>query len=118
MFLQELGIEESGLDQLIRATYSIALFATQIHRFVPQELMDAFITEMTATGGIMIFAIGLNLVGITKIRVANLLPGIVVVGVRIIVKHTTWSRHVPLPECPYSASSACPLSKRAAISLP
>lgn len=59
----------------------IALFATQIDRFVPQLLMDSFIKEMTATGGIMIFAIGLNLTGITKIRVANLLPGIVVTGI-------------------------------------
>jgi len=59
----------------------IAMFATQIDRFVPQALMDSFIVEMTATGGVMIFAIGLNLVGITKIRVANLLPGILVTGV-------------------------------------
>ncbi|WP_318506476.1 DUF554 domain-containing protein [Bacillus sp. T3] len=59
----------------------IAMFATQIDRFVPQVLMDSFIVEMTATGGVMIFAIGLNLVGITKIRVANLLPGILVTGV-------------------------------------
>ena len=44
----------------------IALFATQIDRFVPQMLMDQFIVEMTATGGIMIFAIGLNLTGIIK----------------------------------------------------
>lgn len=60
---------------------SIALFATQINQIVPKELMDSFILEMTATGGIMIFAIGLNLIGITKIRVANLLPGIVVAAV-------------------------------------
>ncbi|TFD96573.1 DUF554 domain-containing protein [Jeotgalibacillus sp. R-1-5s-1] len=59
---------------------SIALFATQIDKFVPAPLMDQFIAEMTATGGLMIFAIGLNLIGITKIRVANLLPGILVVG--------------------------------------
>ncbi|HEY4553734.1 MAG TPA: DUF554 domain-containing protein [Bacillaceae bacterium] len=59
----------------------IALFATQIDRWVPKELMDMFILEMTATGGIMIFAIGLNLAGITKIRVANLLPGILIVAV-------------------------------------
>ncbi|WP_066071985.1 DUF554 domain-containing protein [Neobacillus soli] len=59
----------------------IAMFATQIDRFVPQALMNQFIVEMTATGGIMIFAIGLNLTGITKIKVANLLPGIVVIGV-------------------------------------
>ncbi|WP_342025840.1 DUF554 domain-containing protein [Cytobacillus pseudoceanisediminis] len=63
----------------------IALFTTQIDRFVPQLLMDSFIKEMTATGGIMIFAIGLNLTGITKIRVANLLPGIVVTGIIVSV---------------------------------
>ena len=57
---------------------TIALFATQIDRLVPQVLMDHFIVEMTATGGVMIFAIGLNLAGITKVRVANLLPGIIV----------------------------------------
>ncbi|NQD66990.1 DUF554 domain-containing protein [Bacillus haikouensis] len=65
----------------------IALFATQIHQWVPQELMDTYIVEMTATGGIMIFAIGLNLIGITKIRVANLLPGIIVVAMVVGVIH-------------------------------
>jgi uncharacterized protein len=65
----------------------IALCATQIHQWVPQELMDAYIVEMTATGGIMIFAIGLNLIGITKIRVANLLPGILVVAMVVGVIH-------------------------------
>jgi uncharacterized protein len=65
----------------------IALFATQIHQWVPQELMDAYIVEMTATGGIMIFAIGLNLIGITKIRVANLLPGILVVAMVVGIIH-------------------------------
>ncbi|MFE8697652.1 DUF554 domain-containing protein [Cytobacillus sp. FJAT-53684] len=65
----------------------IALFATQIDRFVPTELMNSFITEMTATGGVMIFAIGLNLAGITKIRVANLLPAILVTGVIVTIIH-------------------------------
>ena len=35
--------------------------------------MNQFIVEMTATGGIMIAAIGLNLLGFIKIKVANLL---------------------------------------------
>ncbi|WML42467.1 DUF554 domain-containing protein [Neobacillus sp. PS3-40] len=65
----------------------IALFATQIDQFVPQALMDQFITEMTSTGGIMIFAIGLNLTGIIKIRVANFLPGIVVTAVIVTILH-------------------------------
>jgi uncharacterized protein len=63
----------------------IALFATQIDRFVPQALMDQFIVEMTATGGIMIFAIGLNLTGIVKIKVGNLLPGILVTGIIVTI---------------------------------
>ncbi|WP_312470728.1 DUF554 domain-containing protein [Neobacillus sp.] len=63
----------------------IALFATQIDRFVPQALMDQFMVEMTATGGIMILAIGLNLTGIAKIKVANLLPSIVVTGIIVTI---------------------------------
>jgi len=60
---------------------TIAILATKIVRFIPQEILDMFIVEMTATGGVMILAIGLNLLGITKIRVANLLPAILIVGV-------------------------------------
>ena len=41
-------------------------------------LTDAIITEMSAVGGLLIFAIGLNMQGITKIRVGNLLPAILV----------------------------------------
>jgi uncharacterized protein len=59
----------------------IATFATQIDRFIPAELMDSFIVELTASGGVMIFAIGLNLLGLTKIKVANLLPGILVTAI-------------------------------------
>lgn len=61
----------------------IALLATQINMWVPEGLMDMFIAEMTATGGLMIVAIGLNVIGLTKIRTANLLPGIVVVGILV-----------------------------------
>ncbi|MDQ0157757.1 DUF554 domain-containing protein [Robertmurraya andreesenii] len=63
----------------------IAAFATQIDQLIPQALMDSFISEMTATGGVMIFAIGLNLIGLIKIRVANLLPGIVVTAIIVAI---------------------------------
>lgn len=66
---------------------TIALFATQIDRFVPKELMSQFITEMTSAGGIMILAIGLNLTGMVKIKVANLLPGILVTGAIVTILH-------------------------------
>lgn len=60
---------------------SIALLATQINRWIPQDMLDLFIMEMTATGGLLIVAIGLNLLKLTKIRVANLLPSLLMVGV-------------------------------------
>ncbi|WP_101841892.1 DUF554 domain-containing protein [Halobacillus sp. Marseille-P3879] len=59
---------------------SIALLATQINRWIPQEMLDLFIVEMTATGGLLIVALGLNLLKLTKIRVANLLPSLIMVG--------------------------------------
>ncbi|WP_428910275.1 DUF554 domain-containing protein [Niallia sp. Krafla_26] len=65
----------------------IALFATHINQMVPAALMDQFITEMTATGGVMILAIGLNMLGLTKIRVANLLPGILIVAIIVTLLH-------------------------------
>lgn len=57
----------------------IAICAGAISNYIQQEALDLFIQEMTATGGIMILAIGLNITGLTKIRVANLLPGILCV---------------------------------------
>ena len=41
-------------------------------------LMEPYIlNELTATGGLMVIAIGINLLGIKKIKLANLLPGLV-----------------------------------------
>ena len=64
---------------------AIALFAGVISTYIPSEALDLFIKEMTATGGVMILAIGLNIAGLTKIRVANLLPAIVMVGVIVAI---------------------------------
>jgi uncharacterized membrane protein YqgA involved in biofilm formation len=74
---------------------TIALFATQISRLIPEEALALFIREMTATGGIMIVAIGLNMIGLTKIRVANLLPGILVVAIVVTIAYQF--HLVPLP---------------------
>ncbi|WP_342542594.1 DUF554 domain-containing protein [Paenisporosarcina sp. FSL H8-0542] len=74
---------------------TIALFATQISRVIPQEALALYIQEMTATGGIMIVAIGLNMIGLTKIRVANLLPGILVVAIVMAIAY--YFHLVPLP---------------------
>ena len=42
-------------------------------------LSDAMITEMTATGGVMILGIGLLLLEIKRVRVANFLPALAIV---------------------------------------
>ncbi|MFX3660804.1 MAG: DUF554 domain-containing protein [Ectobacillus sp.] len=65
----------------------ITLFATQIHLFVPKELMDQMILEITATGGIMIVAIGLNILQITSIRVANMLPSLLFTVIFVVLLH-------------------------------
>ncbi len=42
-------------------------------------LNDFAVAELICAGSVMITALGLNLIGITKIKVANLLPGLVLV---------------------------------------
>lgn len=40
-------------------------------------MSDAAVLEMSATGGLMLVAIGINLLGIMKIRVMNMLPALI-----------------------------------------
>ncbi|MGP4107812.1 DUF554 domain-containing protein [Virgibacillus sp. L01] len=58
---------------------SIALLATQIDNWLPESFLNGLIVEITAVGGLLIVAIGLNLLKITQIRVGNLLPSILTV---------------------------------------
>lgn len=53
---------------------SITLMAGAIEGMLSQQIL----AELTAAGGIMIMAIGTNMLELTKVRIANLLPGIVV----------------------------------------
>ncbi|WP_010531280.1 DUF554 domain-containing protein [Lentibacillus jeotgali] len=60
---------------------SIALLATQINQWIPESVLNGLIGELTAVGGLLIMAIGLNLLKITQIKVGNLLPAIITVGI-------------------------------------
>ncbi|UCZ53242.1 DUF554 domain-containing protein [Bacillus shivajii] len=64
---------------------SIALSATLIATSIPEEWLDFIISEITSVGGIMIIGIGLNIIGLTKIRIANLLPAILFVIILVII---------------------------------
>jgi len=58
---------------------SITLFATQIEKWIPEVILQGLILEVTAVGGLLIVAIGLNLLKITSIRIANLMPALLLV---------------------------------------
>ena len=55
-------------------------------KFVAPYLTTAMIAELNCAGSLMIFALGLNLMGVAKLKVANFLPAIVLVPVIFIIK--------------------------------
>lgn len=58
---------------------TIAIFATQIDKWIPESVLSGLIVEVTAVGGLLIVAIGLNLLKLMQIRIGNLLPSILTV---------------------------------------
>ncbi|MFC0273070.1 DUF554 domain-containing protein [Metabacillus herbersteinensis] len=65
----------------------IAIFANVIHQYLSEPLLERLIAELTATGGVLIFAIGINMLGIKQIRVANLLPSLLIVCVIVLFQY-------------------------------
>ena len=53
-------------------------------------LTDPMITEMSATGGVLIVAIGLLLLDLKRIRVANLLPALLIAPTIVVVLQALW----------------------------
>ena len=66
---------------------SIALLATQIEKLIPEVIFNDLLVDITAVGGLLIVAIGLNLLKLTQIRVTNLLPAIVMVTIFVYLNH-------------------------------
>lgn len=66
---------------------SIALLAAKINEYVPDIILTTLITELTAIGGILIIAIGLNILKLIEIRVTNLLPSLFMVVIFIYAQH-------------------------------
>lgn len=69
-----IGVALSAVSVLVVYQGAITLLSFWMQQF----LTEAVIGEISATGGVMILAIGLNLLGVTKIRLANLIPGLAV----------------------------------------
>ena len=66
---------------------AIALLATQIEKLIPEVIFNDLLVDITAVGGLLIVAIGLNLLKLTQIRVTNLLPAIVMVTIFVYLNH-------------------------------
>jgi uncharacterized membrane protein YqgA involved in biofilm formation len=47
-------------------------------RYLAPVLTASDVNELTCAGSLIIIALGLNLIGVTKIKVANYLPAIVI----------------------------------------
>lgn len=53
--------------------------------WVAPVLSEGVVAELTATGGLLIVAIALNILGLTRIRVGNLLPAIFIAAFAVII---------------------------------
>ncbi|HZG83231.1 MAG TPA: DUF554 domain-containing protein [Brevibacillus sp.] len=61
----------------------ITLLSTQIYNLVSEKMLDAILLEVTAVGGLMIIAIGINILELKKIQVANMLPALIVAALGV-----------------------------------
>ncbi|MFT5872425.1 MAG: putative membrane protein YqgA involved in biofilm formation [Clostridium sp.] len=58
--------------------------------FLQPVLIDAANAEITCAGSIMIIALGMNIIGIAKIKVANYLPAIIIVPILCWIVTLRW----------------------------
>lgn len=54
---------------------------TALAGFLEPFIAGGVLTEITAAGGVMIMTIGTNMLNVTKIRISNMLPGIVTAAI-------------------------------------
>lgn len=69
-----------GIGVLCAAVFVVVFQGSLVllSQVIAPVLTEAAIAEITCAGSLMILALGLNLLGITKIKVANLLPAMLV----------------------------------------
>ena len=76
-----------GIGVLFSAAFVLVFqgFFALLSGVLAPVLSDAAIAEMTCAGSVMIVGLGLNMLGITKIKVANYLPALVFAPVAAII---------------------------------
>ncbi|AKG73745.1 DUF554 domain-containing protein [Salinicoccus halodurans] len=70
-----LGVIISGIPAFLYES-GIIVSAAQIARIIPEYILDEMILQVSATGGVILLAIGLNMLNVTKMRVGNMIPAI------------------------------------------
>jgi len=70
-----IGVLFSAVPVLIYQGF-IAIFASFVPNLVTQHLLNSIIAEISGTGGILLIALGLNSLGLIKIKIGNMLPSI------------------------------------------
>lgn len=70
-----LGVIISGIPAFLYES-GIIISAAQIARIIPEYILDEMILQVSATGGVILLAIGLNMLNVTKMRVGNMIPAI------------------------------------------
>ncbi|OCT15948.1 hypothetical protein A8709_10025 [Paenibacillus pectinilyticus] len=73
---------------------TIALLATVIAMAFTQASLDAMIVQITAVGGILVIGVGINILQIKKINVANMLPALAIAAAAVPIQQwiTAWLR--------------------------
>ncbi|MDD9271042.1 DUF554 domain-containing protein [Paenibacillus sp. GCM10023248] len=62
---------------------TIALAATFIAMAFSQASLDAMIVQITAVGGVLVIGVGINILQIRKVNVANMLPALVIAAAAV-----------------------------------
>ncbi|WP_284644988.1 DUF554 domain-containing protein [Paenibacillus silviterrae] len=62
---------------------AIALAASLIAALIDQAMLTEMLTQITAVGGVLIMGLGLNVLDIRRIHVANLLPSILIAAAAV-----------------------------------
>lgn len=68
---------------VLLSAFSVAIYQgtiTALAGLIGPYMSQAVMTEVTATGGLLIVAISINMLKMAKIRIGNLLPAIVIAG--------------------------------------
>ncbi|QQD85758.1 DUF554 domain-containing protein [Jeotgalicoccus sp. ATCC 8456] len=69
------GVIFSGIPTFIY-TALIIISARLIAAFIPEGTLNLMIDQVSATGGVILLAIGLNMLNVTAMRVGNMIPAI------------------------------------------